>query len=408
MRMTHSSRIIIFDDDYGRLGPMTDLRASFEVRTGMFTTAGRICAAHPKSLAGYWTPERLTAVVAARADAPVNDLPDEETLLCVNGRWGVPDDRLNLREGEALIEESSSHVIAAHMRRADAEYFLNTGELSERVKVRHTSDRLLYRYPWDVIALMKETIPHDVAAVRLTHAAPPGRVETIMGDGAVEIHDTAEIGPHVVFDVQQGPIVIHEHAVIRPHAVLCGPCSIGRGSTVLDHALIKAHTVIGPGCKIAGEVGATIFQGFANKAHDGHLGDSWVGKWVNLGAGTTNSNLLNTYGEVTMRIEPNGRRHRTGLTFLGSIIGDHVKTAIGTRLMTGTVLGTGAMIASTAAPPATVRRFAWITDDGERVFRYDKFLEVVQAVMARRDKTPDDAYLAAVRALYDLATADAS
>ena len=148
-------------------------------------------------------------------------------------------------------------------------------------------------------------------------------------------------------------------------------------------------------------MGGTIFQGFSNKSHDGHLGDSWVGRWVNLGAGTTNSNLLNTYGEVTMRLEPDGPRLRTGMQFLGAIIGDHVKTAISTRLMTGTVLSTGAMIATTAPPPTTVPRFAWLTDEGCRTYNIEKFIEVAKTMMARRHVQPSEAYVEALRTLHD-------
>jgi UDP-N-acetylglucosamine diphosphorylase/glucosamine-1-phosphate N-acetyltransferase len=216
----------------------------------------------------------------------------------------------------------------------------------------------------------------------------------------------ASVGPNVVFDAEAGPIIVHRDAVIRPNCVLCGPCSIGPGSVVVDRAHIRANTVIGPVCRVGGEVGGTIFQGYANKSHEGHLGDSWVGKWANLGAGTTNSNLLNTYGEVAVRLEPGGSFHRTGQTFLGAIIGDHVKTAILTRLMTGVVLGTGAMIASSKPPPPAVRRFAWLTDDGERTYRFDKFIEVARAVMARRGKTPRPEYLAAIEALYRSWTSD--
>jgi UDP-N-acetylglucosamine diphosphorylase/glucosamine-1-phosphate N-acetyltransferase len=401
---THpTDRMIIFDDGLGQFGPMTDLRASFEIRTGMYTTAGRLAAHRPKTLAGYWVPERLAPVVAERANAPVNTLPDEEVFYCVNGRWAMPDPDLALELGEALVEGPTGDVVAALLRRADAGYFLSTGQLHERTQIRHVSQRILYRYPWDVIAYLKETIPRDILTVRLLDARLPGDGVTVMGQHPVEVHKTATIGPNVVFDAQQGPIIVHEQAVIRPGCVLCGPCSIGAGSTIVDRALIKVNTVIGPVCKVGGEVGATIFQGCANKSHDGHLGDSWIGKWVNLGAGTTNSNLLNTYGEVSMRIEPDGSRHRTGLTFLGAIIGDHVKTAINTSLMTGTCLGTGAMIARSTPPPTSVRRFAWLTDDGERVYQFEKFLKMMQAMMARREQKPSGEYLALIGDLHESA-----
>lgn len=394
-------RMIIFDDGLGRLGPMTDLRASFEVRTGMFTTAGRIAATWPKSLAAYWVPARLEPLLRARADALVNELPAEEIVCCVNGRWAMPDPTNNIEDGEALIEQATGNVVFARLRRADAEYLLTTGQLHERIHTRTISQRVLYRYPWDVIALLKQTIPRDILSTRVLEAAVPASDVSIMGEYPVEIARTARVCPQVVIDATSGPVIIHEHAVIRPGAVLTGPCSVGERATVLDRAVIRANTVIGPWCKAAGEISSTIFQGFANKAHDGFLGDSWVGKWVNFGAGTTNSNLLNTYGEVLMRVEPDGPRHRTGLTFLGAIVGDHVKTAICTRLMTGTLIGTGAMIATTLSPPTAVRRFAWLTDDGERGYRLEKFLEVMATVMDRRDRTPTVPYVQLVRDLHE-------
>jgi UDP-N-acetylglucosamine diphosphorylase/glucosamine-1-phosphate N-acetyltransferase len=391
---------VIFDDGHGHLGPMTDLRASFELRTGMFTTAGRLAATYQGELAGYWVPARLERLVQERADAPVNRLPSEEIIRCVNGRWAMPDPALRLDVGEALVEKATGDVVAAVLRRADAQYLLGAGQLHERASVREHADRLLYRFPWDVIALMKQTIPMDILSTRLLEAKVPGEDVAVMGNHPVEVHASARIGPRVVFDAEAGPIIVHEGATIRPGAVICGPASVGRGSTVVDGALIKAHTVIGNRCKIGGEVGSTIFQGYANKAHHGHLGDSWVGRWVNFGAGTTNSNLLNTYGEVTMRVEPGDRVHRTGLTFLGAIVGDHAKFAINSSIGTGTVVGTGAMIAQSATPPKTVRRFAWLTDRGEQLHRWDKFIETARTVMGRRDREPSEAYVDTLRGLH--------
>jgi UDP-N-acetylglucosamine diphosphorylase / glucose-1-phosphate thymidylyltransferase / UDP-N-acetylgalactosamine diphosphorylase / glucosamine-1-phosphate N-acetyltransferase / galactosamine-1-phosphate N-acetyltransferase len=393
-------RMIIFDDGLGQLGPMTDLRASFEVRTGMFTTGRRIIMHRPKTLAGYWVPQRLRAAVAERADAPVNHLQDEEVFYCVNGRWAMPDTSARIDMGQALVEEISGHVIVAMLRRADAEYFLTTGQLHERVEVQRIDRRVLYKYPWDVLRSMKETISRDILALRIVDAQMAADVAEVVGEHPVEVHSTARIYPNVTFDAEHGPIMVHERAVIRPSATICGPCSIGADSTVIDRSLIKANTVIGPHCKVGGEVGGTIFQGFSNKSHDGHLGDSWVGKWVNFGAGTTNSNLLNTYGEVTMRLEPDGSRLRTGMQFLGAIVGDHAKFAIGTRIMTGTVIGTGAMIATTEPPPTCVPRFAWMTDQGSRTYQIDKFIEVAKTMMERRHVQASEAYLTSLRELH--------
>src|SRR5436189_2918622 len=138
-------RMIIFDDGLGQLGPMTDLRASFEIRTGMFTTGNRLAAHRPKTLASYWVPPRLRALVAERANAPVNHMPEEEELLLVNGRWAMPDARMHLDVGDVVIEEATGHVIAGLFRRADAQYFLDTGQLHERAAVQKLNARVLYR-----------------------------------------------------------------------------------------------------------------------------------------------------------------------------------------------------------------------------------------------------------------------
>ena len=398
--MFGSTPMIIFDDGLGELGPMTDLRAAFEVRTGMLTTGERIAARRGESLGGYWVPPRLAALVAERSDVPVNDLPAGKAFLCVNGRWKMPDRRLKLASGEAVVERDTGHVVAALLSREHAEAFLGSGELPADVATSDTSGAALYAYPWDVMAMLSEAIVEDIEAVRMLDAKVPAGLANVVGAHPVEVHESARLYPNVVLDAEQGPIVVHDRAVIRPGAVICGPCSIGRESVVVDQALVKPNTVIGPVCKIGGEVSGTIFQGNSNKAHDGHLGDSWVGEWVNFGAGTTNSNLLNTYGEIIMRLVPEGQRYRTGLTYQGAIVGDHVKFAIETRIMTGAVIGTGAMIATTAAPPTTVRRFAWLTDRGEQIFRLDKFIDTAARMMVRRNQVPTDVYIDALKALH--------
>ncbi len=101
-----------------------------------------------------------------------------------------------------------------------------------------------------------------------------------------------------------------------------------------------------------------------------------------------------------MRLEPEGRLQRTGLTFQGAVVGDHVKFAINTRIMTGSVVGTGAMIATTAAPPATVGRFAWLTDRTCQTYRLEKFIDTATRMMIRRNQVPSDVYIEALKALY--------
>jgi hypothetical protein len=101
---------------------------------------------------------------------------------------------------------------------------------------------------------------------------------------------------------------------------------------------------------------------------------------VNLGAGTTTSNLKNTYGAVRLTI---GRTPiETGRSNLGSMLGDHAKTAIGTMLPTGTIVGAGASVFGGGQVPKYVPPLAWGLA-GERIDE-EGFLKIAGRVMPRR------------------------
>ncbi len=378
---------VVFDDGCPELGVLTDLRPVFLVRTGRVTTLERIERTLGRQADAVFVPADLASLTAKAHTAPVNTLPNSDDLLLINGRCVLPPADLDsLEPNSALMEPGADdRPIAVRLNQQDAADFLKTFELPATVIRREVASPCLLRRPWDVIRHRNTAIASDLESLTSEpiNSAPAG--VTTIGDSPIHIHPSATLLPSVILDATIGPIVIDESATIRPGAIIVGPACIGARSTILEHALIKANTVVGPSCKIAGEVGGTIIQGFSNKAHDGHLGDAWLGEWVNLGAGTMNSNLLNTYGEVRAIAKPGSPREKTGLTFLGSILGDHVKTAIGTRLMTGSIIGTGAMIASSAPPPVSIDRFAWFTDGGHSLYQLDRFLEVAQRMMSRRD-----------------------
>ncbi len=207
-----------------------------------------------------------------------------------------------------------------------------------------------------------------------TRGVPDGCV--VIGDPSLVIVRTASVEPHVVFDVRKGPIVLDEDSLVRSGARLEGPLYVGPHSWILGGAV--RQSVIGPHCRVHGEISASVFLGYANKSHDGFLGHSVLGQWVNLGAGTITSNLKNTYGPIRLDL-PNGRLE-TGRTNLGSLIGDHAKTAIGTLLSTGTVIGAGANVVS-ARGPRYVRPFLW---DPGTLATLDGFLTIARRVMPRR------------------------
>jgi UDP-N-acetylglucosamine diphosphorylase/glucosamine-1-phosphate N-acetyltransferase len=181
--------------------------------------------------------------------------------------------------------------------------------------------------------------------------------------------------------------VIDEGATVGANSVILGPVYVGRYSSVSPLSYIHSGTSIGPMCKIGGEVAASIFLGYSNKPHVGFVGHSYIGQWVNLGAGMTTSNLKNTYGPIKMHI--GSKEIETDRRFLGAMVGDHAKLAVGTRLMTGSYVGYCSLLAGSDLPPRFVPSFTYWTDSGAQPYRLDKAREVMKQMYSRRGRIWD-------------------
>lgn len=398
-------RAILYDDGGGELAPLTDLRPSFDIRTGALTTGERLTRAIKLQVEGLIVPAALEALTHTAHALPVNSAPaGDGPWVVLNGRCPLPLPEVeSLTPGQRLIEPGTGDTVAACVDAAGLAAMLE-GRPPESATIELDQQILLSR-PWHARAVRDESLALDINLLRREPTQRPPEDVIVVGDHEPRIGDGAHVYPGVTLIGEEGPIVIAPGATVRPGAIITGPAYIGPGSTVLEHALIRQNTAVGPVCKVAGEIGGTTFQGYANKAHDGYIGDSWIGEWVNLGAGTTTSNLLNTYSDVISQASPGGSRERTGETFLGAIIGDHVKAAIHTRLMAGCVLHTGCMLAQTAPVSGAAGAFSWLTDEGRRLYRIEKFLEVARRVMGRRACEPSEACIDRLRVLHARAEA---
>ena len=261
-------------------------------------------------------------------------------------------------------------------------------------------DGVLLHGVFDLITALERLLREDV--IRLlapddTDAVPKGSI--VIGDPAwISVHE-AGIEPGVVFDTRTGPVVIETGVEVRSGTRLEGPLWIGANSRIVGGPI--RNSSIGPWSVVHGEMSTTAILGYANKSHYGFLGHSVVGCWVNLGAGTTTSNLKSTYGPVRLRV--GDTQLETGRQFLGSLIGDHAKTAIGMMLDTGSVIGAGASVFDDLRAPKYVAPFAWGGSTSERM-TLQKFLDTVERVLPRRDVQVTDPMRSYLRRSYDWLT----
>ncbi|MFO7892945.1 MAG: putative sugar nucleotidyl transferase [Longimicrobiales bacterium] len=386
-----SPPLLLFDDAVARRwNPFTTTRPAGELLFGTATLRARAehvlgltCVGHVAApdLADFDEPWAPRVVDPARFVAS-RDAADGIVLL--SARF-VPE-AAPLPHAPALLVADGRVVgcrLAPGAPPPDAGFFLDPDTAAPDLP-RHEIEGRLLEHVWELMAGNADRLARDLADA--DHAALPPDVHHL-GSGPVSVGEGVEIAPGVMLDTRGGPIRLDDHVVIEPFTRLTGPAYIGPGTTLLGGPFTAVS--IGPVCKVHGEVESTVILGYSNKAHDGFLGHAYLGMWVNLGAMTTNSDLKNNYGTVRVWT-PDGEAD-TGSRKVGCFLGDHVKTAIGTLLNTGTLVGAGANVFAatgtdgrgSAMPPKYLPPFSW--GDPDTAYGLDRFLDTTATVMARRD-----------------------
>jgi UDP-N-acetylglucosamine diphosphorylase/glucosamine-1-phosphate N-acetyltransferase len=347
-------RICLFEDHaVFDLEPLSLTRPVFDLLCGASSLAHKQGRYFQPSCAGVLVRPCLGPLLRELdPHLPVND-PNWLSLgpvVMVNGRWLPPSEA----SGFVLVPfEPCLGMIGNEVAWAVVEpehvfgctpftlsHFLD--DWKQMLPWREAGGRLIGR-TWDLIEQNGEHLHSDFQRFEAQPGSSP-RPSTLGVVGPAErlwIGPNARIDPHVVADTTAGPVIIDRNAFIAPFSRLEGPCYIGSASQILG-GKIRAGTSIGPYCRIGGEVEASIVQGFSNKYHDGFLGHSYVGEWVNIGAGASTSDLRHDYAEVVVTVA--GMRVPTGCSKVGSFIGDHTKIGLGCLLNTGTNIGVFASV----------------------------------------------------------------
>ena len=403
-------RLIIFEDaKYEDLYPLTYVRPVFELRCGATSLSEKIIHAAGAGPAACFVRDWLAEAYAEKAEMPVNDLGQlEGDVLFVNGRLLV-DGKCDLKSmgsdealktGETLV---AANVTAATLAAAKGDTLGATLAALEPNLSPKETDATIIDFPWLLVRHNADMIASDFKRLYTpgVHCEVPPQ-SCILGDeSGVYLAPTAQIGPMVVLDATDGPIILEEGVKVLAHTRVEGPSYIGPGAQ-LHGGKIREGCSFGPACRVGGEVECAIIHGYSSKYHDGFLGHSYVCEWVNLGAMTTNSDLKNDY--TTVSVEFKGQPTDTGEQFLGSMIGDHTKTSIGTLLNTGSMIGMMSnLVFSGQLMPKTVPSFCWMLNGRPtKGMGFKNMLATAKAAMARRDREMSEAEESLIRRVRDM------
>ncbi|SMO93108.1 putative sugar nucleotidyl transferase [Gracilimonas mengyeensis] len=388
------------DQKSQKFRPLTLTRPMDDLRLGIFTIREKWMRTLQVNRYSRLLPDHLDGVFDIGTSA------SDEACLWVNSRF-LPSQQLQgailkLKEGEkltfnnetiaALADKKTSAIM--HKKKSFNDSYFTPIKLKEAIHLEHL---------WDLLPLNAYETEKDLA---LTQLQPLSETNISLPDVItshpenIYIDEDADIEPGCVLIAKDGPIIIQKKATLEAGCIVRGPAVIGTGATVKMKARIYDGTTIGPVCKVGGEVANCIFHSYSNKGHDGFTGNSIFGQWVNIGADTNTSNLKNNYSPVRMADWASKEEIETEAQFLGTVMGDHSKTAINTMLNTGTICGVSSNIFMANFPPKYIPSFSWVGETDYSVYKFDKALEAMRAMMKRRDKEVTDAYAAMMEYLF--------
>ena len=291
-------------------------------------------------------------------------IPDNDLVIAIK----------KLNDGESLYK---NNILIAS----------NKGKSSFEKEINYKKEIVKISFPWDIFQLNEKAIELDFKEITKNRKSKEiSDTNTILGEkSSIFLEEGAKIEASIL-NTNGGYIYIGKDAEIMEGSVVRGSFALCNNATVKMSAKIYGATTIGPHSKVGGEVNNSVIQGFSNKGHDGFLGNSVIGEWCNLGADTNNSNLKNNYGEVKSWNYQKQEYIKTGLQFLGLIMGDHSKCGINTMFNTGTVVGVFANIYGGDFPPKYIPSYSWGGSSGFQKYKIEKAIEVAKAVMKRRKK----------------------
>ena len=409
-------QVIVFEDDQvARLHPITLGRPTYAIGCGSFRLIDWLAQLAKDTGATLHSAVRPHLAAIQQVDFPQfeNRQPRADLPTLVVNAQLVPTvaafealRKLTQSSASAAVYDESQLAAAMIVPRGRGDSSIGPpGDCDVASITKYVRESILGKLPKSEACLELFIYPHDVVrhhlatiGQSLAHRLASGRFREV-ADG-VFAAEGAQLGQYLVADTSKGPVLLDENAVVGPHCFLRGPAYLGPKARVIEHSAIKDAVALGHTTKIGGEIEASIVEPYTNKQHHGFLGHSYLGSWINLGAGTSNSDLKNTYG--TVKMEYRGEQVATGMQFVGCIMGDYAKTAINTGIFTGKTIGCCSMVYGfvTTNVPSFVnyaRLFGQVTELPPEVM-----VATQQRMFGRRSVQQRQCDIDLIHAMYDL------
>lgn len=376
--------VILFDDDnWTGLLPLTFTRPVCELRIGILTIREK-WEKYLNAKCSYITQDFLAEKYPIHIEDDniiINStiLPTPKLVSLIN----------TLEPNEAIVYDDE--LIAARLDRGQFDKLIEDDNIDEikGMDVQDEEDivsRILR--PYDIFSMNGLELQADFDLLTQGRSsAPLHESNQLIGDqDQLFIEEGAQIYCSTL-NTLAGPIYVGRDAEIMEGCHVRGGLAMLNNSVLKLGAKVYGATTLGPYTKVGGEVNNVVFLGYANKGHDGFVGNAVIGEWCNLGADTNSSNLKNNYSEVRLWSYDTNKFESTGLQFCGLIMGDHSKCGINTMFNTGTVVGVSANIFGSGYPRNFIPSFSWGGQSGFKTYQFDKAAEVADAVMKRRKLT---------------------
>ncbi len=382
-----TTQIIIFEDYFvENFYPLTLTRPVFDLKIGTMSNFKRLQKLYPQYELGIFTRKILRNLLYEKYAIEINYLdPNADRYLFINGRIVTNEPIPVMGNDEIGIQgETVSYIRVSKENLKKVPDFLSKFFMEELPKIEtKRTDFFEIKYPWDIIKINGEYILKDFNVFYKNDIKSPiDNSIIIKKENIVFIDENVKIGEYTVIDATNGPVIVGKNTEIEPFTFIKGPAFIGEENYIKPHTQIFGGTSIHYKCKIGGEVSNSIFHSFSNKVHHGFIGHSYIGKWVNFGAGTSNSNLKNNYSYINVIL--NGKtKTKTDMQFLGVIVGDYAKFAINSSINSGTIVGFSANVFSSGELlPKYIPNFAWGLKEK---YILKKAIEDARKMMARRN-----------------------